>query len=206
MNRSIVLFAAVLVAACTKSENITPSSETTSSATPVPVASSQAAPEPAPTPPETASAAASASATPRPTATTVASAPPPKPTTTTTRIEGNNFAIDVAVPPCKADTECVMTLKLVAAGDFHVNKEYPYKFLATPAPNVTFLGKDDPNTFSKASGDYKEEGEKTATMTVRFKPSSAGNASVAGTYKLSVCNADQCQIEQQKVALGVPVL
>ena len=42
-------------------------------------------------------------------------------------------------------------------------------------------------------------------MTVRFKPSSAGETKVSGTYKMSICSADQCQIEAQPIALGVPV-
>ena len=99
-----------------------------------------------------------------------------------------------------------MTIKLVAAAEYHVNKEYPYKILATAAPNVTFLGKKDANTFAKDTGDFAEQGEKAATLTVRFKPTSAGEAKVAGTYKMSVCSAEQCQIEQQAITLAVPVM
>lgn len=99
-----------------------------------------------------------------------------------------------------------MTLRLAPTGAYHVNKEYPYKFVAAGAPNVTFLGKGDANTFSRASGDFAEEGEKAATMTVRFKPTAAGSARVSGTYKMSVCSAENCQIEQQAVTLDVPVL
>jgi hypothetical protein len=42
-------------------------------------------------------------------------------------------------------------------------------------------------------------------MTVRFKPSAAGDAKIAGTYKMSVCSADQCQIEVQPLVLNVKV-
>ena len=69
-----------------------------------------------------------------------------------------------------------MTIKIATGAEWHVNKEYPYKFLASAAPNLTFLGKSDPNTFSRAAGDFAEQGEKTATMTVRFKPASAGES------------------------------
>jgi hypothetical protein len=99
-----------------------------------------------------------------------------------------------------------MTLRLAAAGDYHVNKEYPYKFLATVAPGVQFLGSGDANTFSRAAGDFREEGEKTATMTVRFKPTATGEARVTGTYKMSVCSAENCQIETPTVTLAVPVM
>jgi hypothetical protein len=91
-------------------------------------------------------------------------------------------------------------------GDFHVNKEYPYKFVASAAPGVAYLANGDANTFSRSSGDFHEDSEKVGTMTVRFKPSAAGEARVAGTYKMSICSAEQCQIETQAVSLAVPVL
>lgn len=99
-----------------------------------------------------------------------------------------------------------MTLRLAAAGEYHVNKEYPYKFLAAAAPGVQFLGNGDANTFSRAAGDFREDGEKAATMTVRFKPTSAGEARVSGTYKMSVCSAENCQVEAQAVTLVVSVM
>ncbi|MDF2693887.1 MAG: hypothetical protein K0S65_2270 [Labilithrix sp.] len=99
-----------------------------------------------------------------------------------------------------------MTIKLAAAGSYHVNKEYPYKFVATPVPGVDFLGKGEATLFSRNSGDFVEQGEKNATMTVRFKPTAPGEARIAGTYKFSVCSEDQCQIEQEKLELAVPVM
>jgi hypothetical protein len=99
-----------------------------------------------------------------------------------------------------------MTLALAVAGDFHVNKEYPYKFIGAPAGGVSFLGKNDANIFGRTTGDFVEQGEKKATLTVRFKAASAGEAHVTGKYKLSVCSAAQCQIEEQAVDLAVPVI
>ena len=121
-------------------------------------------------------------------------------------IAGNNFTLDLASPGCKAGSECTMTVKLVATADYHVNKEYPYKFTATPAPGVEFLGKPDAPVFTRAAGDFTEQGEKSGTMTIRFKPTTPGHPTIAGTYKFSVCSADQCQIEQEKLELTVPTL
>ena len=121
-------------------------------------------------------------------------------------VGGNNFGLDLFSPGCKATEECAMTIKLAPAGDYHINKQYPYKFIASAAPNVTFLGKADPNTFQRSSGDFVEAGEKSGTMTVRFKPASAGEAKVTGKYKFSVCSADQCQIEESNLDLSIPVL
>jgi len=122
------------------------------------------------------------------------------------RVEGNHFALELASPGCKAAADCALTIKLVASGEYHVNKEYPYKFLASAAPGVEFLGKSAPNTFTREAGDFVEQGEKVGTMTVRFRATAPGEARVAGTYKLSVCSADQCQIEQEKLELAVPVM
>jgi hypothetical protein len=122
------------------------------------------------------------------------------------QMSGNNFSLDVASPGCRANEECAMTIKLVTAADYHVNKEYPYKFVASPAQGVSFLGKTDPNTFGRTSGDFVEQGEKAALLTVRFKPTAPGEAKVAGKYKLSVCSADRCQIDEAMVDLAVPVL
>jgi hypothetical protein len=124
----------------------------------------------------------------------------------TRKVEGKNYALELSAPACKSASECALTIKLVAAGDYHVNKEYPYKFAATAAPGLEFVTKAAPNTFTREAGDFVEQGEKTGTMTVRFKAASAGDAHVAGTYKFSVCSADQCQIEQEKLDFVVPVI
>jgi hypothetical protein len=187
-----------LAAACSKPE---PKPE------PVPTFQIVGTPQPPPEPSATASAAPSATTT-----TTTTAATPKKDAgpaaplkAASTRVEGKNFALDVASPGCHADTPCALTIRLAATGDYHINKEYPYKFTAAAAPNVDFLGTGDANVFSRSSGDFKEEGEKKGTMTVRFKPKSAGEAKVSGTYKLSVCSAENCQIEQATVSLAVPV-
>ena len=88
-----------------------------------------------------------------------------------------------------------MTIKLNASSEYHINKDYPYKFLPADAASIGFV-----------AADQKQDGEKTATMTVRFKPTAAGDTKVEGTYKMSVCSAEQCQIEQPKISLSVPVI
>ena len=215
-----VLF--LLTTGCSKSD----SGGTSASATATATATATAVPSEAPTisitgtppPAPAASATPSASATvkagaaAKATATTAApvasakaeAAAPLKPAGTS--ITGKNFTLAVGSPGCRVDTPCAVTLRITAGGEFHVNKEYPYKFTANAAPGVTFLGSGDANVFSRAAGDFREEGEKSATMTVRFKPTAAGEAKIAGTYKMSVCSAGQCQIEAQAVQLAVPVL
>ena len=131
----------------------------------------------------------------------------PKATTpASTQLTGKNFALAIASPGCRAGEECQVTIQVTAGNGYHVNKEYPYKFLANAAPGIEYLGKKTPTTFARESGDFREDGETKGTMTVRFKPAAAGTMIVSGTYKMSVCSAENCQIEAQPVTLSVPVI
>src|SRR5262249_24391878 len=151
-------------------------------------------PSATPTASATPSATASASATPKGSA-SAATAKLGAPAAT--KISGSHFAVAASTPGCAFEKECTVALKLDASGGYHINKEYPYKFTANANPNVDFLGKDvaGENVFSKAAGDFTENGEATATLVVRFKAKAHGTAAVAGTYKMSVCSAENCQIE-----------
>lgn len=122
---------------------------------------------------------------------------------------GNNFVVNSTVSACAANAECKIVLRLEAKGDFHVNKEYPYKFKANAASGVTFLGKDTAGaeTFSKTAGDFALDAgnEKVGTMTLKFKPANKGNVSISGVFKLSVCSAQNCQMESATVTVPVTV-
>jgi hypothetical protein len=122
---------------------------------------------------------------------------------------GNNFVVNATVASCAANAECKVDLRLEASGGFHVNKEYPYKFKASAVNGVTYLGKDPAgvDVFSKAAGDFALDAgnEKVGTMTIRFKSASKGNVSIGGVFKLSVCSAQNCQLEQANVTIPVAV-
>ncbi|MCA9591380.1 MAG: hypothetical protein KC657_39060, partial [Myxococcales bacterium] len=98
-----------------------------------------------------------------------------------------NYDLVVATPGCAVGQECTLALRLATKGDYHINKEYPYKFTGAPAGPVTFVSKGAPNVFSKASGDFAIDGETRAVMNVRYRASEAGKVTLAGTYKMSVC-------------------
>jgi hypothetical protein len=122
---------------------------------------------------------------------------------------GNNFTVNSTVAACTANADCKIDLRLEAKGDFHVNKEYPYKFKATAANGVTYLGKDGAgaDTFSKSAGDFALDSgnEKVGTMTVKFKSANKGAVTIAGVFKLSVCSAQNCQLETANVSIPVTV-
>ncbi len=105
------------------------------------------------------------------------------------------FRVDVAAnqPACQVEAPCEARLILTALGDYHVNENYPFKLEAT-APDITVDG----------TGSFEPNG-KTGTMALAFRASKPGTAKLAGTFKLSVCNDDNCQIEAAKVAFEVPV-
>jgi hypothetical protein len=108
---------------------------------------------------------------------------------------GPAHRVEVAPPAaCKAGADCTVELRLTALGDFHVNQDYPFKFVPSKDDGVT-----------PAEGAFARDGDKAGTMTVTFRPAAAGTAKVAGTFKLSVCNDDECKIEEEPVAVDVVV-
>ncbi len=119
-------------------------------------------------------------------------------------MKGNNFVLQAVSASCKKGEECTLTLRLEAQGAYHINDSYPYKF--TPlvkdskpvSENVEFAKE----SFSKSGGDFKKEGEKLATLTVKFKPTAA-KGKIVGVYRMSVCSEQNCQLEQQEIRLDV---
>jgi hypothetical protein len=96
---------------------------------------------------------------------------------------------------CTSGALCETRLVLTALGDYHVNKDYPFKFVGDPAPAPPIDGE----------GTFALDDAKNGTMTVKFRPSAPGSAKLVGTFKLSVCSADTCEIETPKIVLPVPV-
>jgi predicted secreted protein len=132
----------------------------------------------------------------------------PRPGDCSHAVCGSNFFVD-ATPSgdCAAGGTCSLSLQLVATGDFHINDEYPYRFKADDGPGVEFLGTDAAGTtvFSKQASNWKKKDEKNGVMTVAFRAAEKGTTRVGGTFKLSVCSAQACQLEQQPVRATVAV-
>jgi hypothetical protein len=121
-------------------------------------------------------------------------------------VDGSHYTIDAAtVSDCQVGANCAISVKLAVSGEYHVNQQYPYKFTAAQSGNVTYLGTDaaGPNVFTKTAGDFAIADEKSAAMTLKFKITQKGPASVGGTFKLSVCSSQNCLLEQQDVSVNV---
>ena len=97
--------------------------------------------------------------------------------------------------PCASGSTCEAHLVLTALGDYHVNKDYPFKFIGDAAPAVTVDG----------TGTFALDDAKHGTLTIKFRPAAAGTAKLAGQFKLSVCSDDTCEIETPQLELTVPV-
>jgi hypothetical protein len=106
------------------------------------------------------------------------------------------FRVDAASPQptCTAGGACEARLVLTALGDYKVNDEYPFKLVADATPGIAIEG----------TGKFTPAG-KTGTMAVAYRADKPGTAKIAGTFKLSVCNDHNCQIEAAKVAFDVAV-
>jgi cytochrome oxidase Cu insertion factor (SCO1/SenC/PrrC family) len=98
-------------------------------------------------------------------------------------------------PGCRRGAWCTVRIELTALAGFHVNKEYPFKFVAAPAEGLEHDG----------TGAFRIESETSGVLVHRFRPSGAGPARVSGTFKLSVCTAERCEIESAPVSVEVPV-
>ena len=96
---------------------------------------------------------------------------------------------------CARGTTCEASVVLTALGDYHVNKDYPFKFVGDPAPAVPLDG----------AGRFVVDDAKHGTLTIQFRPAAPGLAKLAGTFKLSVCSDETCEIETPKLELAVPV-
>lgn len=105
------------------------------------------------------------------------------------------YRVDVGLPtPCSRGAACEARLVLTALGDYHVNKDYPFKFVGDPAPAIELDG----------TGSFALEDAKHGTLTIRFRPAATGTTRLAGVFKLSVCSDDTCEIETPKLELTVP--
>jgi hypothetical protein len=103
-------------------------------------------------------------------------------------VETATYRIDL-VPPsaCAASAPCEVRLVLTAQGDYHVNDQYPVKFIAEQGIEGT--------------GTFHRDSEKVGTLRLTARP-----GRISGTFKLSVCTEENCEIEAPRIAFDVAAL
>jgi hypothetical protein len=105
------------------------------------------------------------------------------------------YRLDAGPPSsCARGATCEARLVLTALGDYHVNKDYPFKFVGDPGALPI-----------EGTGTFAIDDPKHLTMTIQFRPTAAGTAKVTGQLKLSVCSDDTCEIETPTLELAIPV-
>lgn len=167
----------------------------TSAALPHPSAAAHGSTQPSATP----SATAATSAPP------LASAVPGPVQYASTSAGGDHFAVAVSArTECPVGMECSGTITLTANGGYHINDEYPYRFLVDASPAVDWLTSDGKG-FGKTTGELKKTSATTAEVAFRYRGKQAGAARLSGTYKLSICSEANCQVETVPLAVGITV-
>ena len=140
------------------------------------------------------------------------SSPPPTPEPITAAPEGKpaepvmgkldekNFSVEMkSTGPYKAGQQSNVEVVLEPKGEFHCNKEYPYKIKLGTAP----AGISYPNAIVK--GDAMTVTPEKSVMKVAFTPDKPGEAKVSGNFYFSVCTAQQCVVENRELAVMVKV-
>lgn len=115
---------------------------------------------------------------------------------TVTRVEGQHVDVDVVSGTCHVGVPCVVTLQVAARGSFHVNQEYPHKFVAE---------EPEARTFRRSREAFAAPGQDVVTLVVSFVPDTAGGARLSGQVKTSACDDGTCAIETPRVSVVIPV-
>jgi hypothetical protein len=112
------------------------------------------------------------------------------------RVSGKNFHVDAApAATCAtAGGACSVLADLTALSGFKVNKEYPYRFVPDAASQALVEG----------DAAFAVTGTHTGRLVVPVRRDAPGASRVSGTFKLSVCNADVCQIEDAVLTVAMP--
>ncbi len=94
----------------------------------------------------------------------------------------------------------VVRIVLITKGDYHINEQYPYKFVVQESSDegVTFAKK----TIRRADGTFSKS---RAEMPVTFTSNRSGNVRVGGVLSLSVCTASNCLLDKRPLELTVTI-
>lgn len=116
------------------------------------------------------------------------------------KLDEKNFSLEMKTAgPYKAGQQGNVEVVLEPKGEFHCNKEYPYKIkLGTAPAGITF-----PQAVVKT--DAVTVTPEKAVMKVPFTPEKPGESKVTGNFFFSVCTSQQCVIENRELAVMVKV-
>lgn len=128
-----------------------------------------------------------------PAAAVAPSAESPAPAATT-------YSLTVGKAEVRAGEKGEAVVSVTAAKGYKWNKEYPAKLTLTPGSRV----KLDKAEFKQLGGDF-EATDARADVRVPVRADAAGEETIRGEIKFSVCNDKTCLIEKAPVEIAVVV-
>jgi len=116
------------------------------------------------------------------------------------KLEEKNFRLEMkSTGPYKAGQPGNVEVVLEPKGEFHCNKEYPYKIkLGTAPAGITYPA-------AVVKSDAISVAPEKAVMKVPFAPDKPGDAKLSGNFFFSICTSQQCVIENRELAVMVKV-
>ena len=116
------------------------------------------------------------------------------------KVETAAYDVEMTQPtPAKPGMESFLFVTLKTKGQFHINKQYPFKFKLANAPaGVTF----PKPVLQRADGTFEDN---VARFRVPFVAKSAGKLKISGTLSLSVVNGANNVMELQTLESEVIV-
>lgn len=115
--------------------------------------------------------------------------------------ETENYKVTIEAPgPYKKGVEGKINVVLTTKGEYHVNKQYPYKFTCQdpPAEGVQY----PKAVVRREDGTFEE---RRAVLSVPFIASNSGEVKVGGVMSLSVCTDANCLMDKAPIELTVKV-
>jgi len=115
--------------------------------------------------------------------------------------ETENYKVTIEAPgPYKKGVEGKVNVVLTTKGDYHINKQYPYKFTCQdpPAEGVSY----PKPVVRREDGTFEE---RKAVLAVPFVANRAGEVKVGGVFSLSVCTDANCLMDKAPIEITVKI-
>ena len=114
--------------------------------------------------------------------------------------EADSYHVEItAGGPYRAGATGSVKVSVTAKAGFHINDQYPYRFNTSPPPPGVSYPKP---VLERADGQFEE---KAAVFNLPFVASHAGQFTVGGVLKLSVCSPASCIVQKEPLAVSITV-
>ncbi len=132
--------------------------------------------------------------------------PPPELRVPAPHLEGVSWVMDASVDgKLKRDRPATLTIKATTRIGFHVNEDYPNRFIADTGGDFEQQRFELGNGLTLTRCD--EDGTRQCAVTVRakFTPRGSGPMLLGGVLSLGTCDKERCLIDKIPVLIQVDV-